>query len=291
MLNLLKSDLYRITRPRGLRGAFWQYTSACTAIFVLVYITFWFIANGDFSASGLLLMSNYASPSAMLGAIITDLAPLFACFIVVEHVLADFKEGFVRTLVSVRVGRLSYFAEKIVVAGIMAAMSTAVLAILSLAFCGAVGGAFTGSDDVLGLLVWVLALWLNTWALASLAAMVALITRVPVLSYVMAFCLGSAVIPQGLTLVASLISAFGTPVLGGIAQGIANVIGELTYWMPSTLIVEFVTPGASALAGSGLGDFAAMLPGGAVTQAIAAPVIWIALAMVVTLAASKNREV
>ena len=25
MLNLIKSDLYRITRPRGLRGSLWQY--------------------------------------------------------------------------------------------------------------------------------------------------------------------------------------------------------------------------------------------------------------------------
>lgn len=48
MLNLLKSDLYRITRPRGLRGALWQYAGAVAAIFALVYMLFWFITSGDF---------------------------------------------------------------------------------------------------------------------------------------------------------------------------------------------------------------------------------------------------
>ena len=36
MLNLIKSDLYRITRPRGLRGSFWQYGIAILAAYGLV---------------------------------------------------------------------------------------------------------------------------------------------------------------------------------------------------------------------------------------------------------------
>ena len=92
MLNLLKSDLYRITRPRGLRGALWQCAGAVAAIFALVYMLFWFITSGDFSAPDCYLMKGYETPSAMLGAVTAGLVPLFASFLVVEHVLADLKD-------------------------------------------------------------------------------------------------------------------------------------------------------------------------------------------------------
>ena len=36
MLNLIKSDLYRITRPRGLRGSFWQYGIAIIVVYALI---------------------------------------------------------------------------------------------------------------------------------------------------------------------------------------------------------------------------------------------------------------
>lgn len=291
MLNLLKSDLYRITRPRGLRGALWQYAGAVAAIFALVYMLFWFITSGDFSAPDFYLMKGYETPSAMLGAVTAGLVPLFASFLVVEHVLADLKDHFARTLVSARVGRLSYFAEKIVFAGVMSALAAFVLAILSLVLFWALGRTFTGSDGALEFLTWALAFWLNTWALAALAMTVTLIIRIPALSYVIAFCLVSGVVAQFFVLASSFINAFGTPALGGVATGIANVIGELTYWMPSMLIAELITPGASALASAGLGEFAQMLPGGAATQAIVAPIIWIAIALAITLAASRRREV
>ena len=38
MLNLLKADLYRITRVHGLRGALWQYLGFCLAVYALLSV-------------------------------------------------------------------------------------------------------------------------------------------------------------------------------------------------------------------------------------------------------------
>lgn len=151
MLNLLKADLYRITRVHGLRGALWQYLGVCLAVYALLFGSFlMFDPSGDMIRS----FTVFSAPSTMLGSMLGSLIPLFVCFFVVEHCLADFKEGFVRSLVPARTGRLSYFAERIVFAGVVTVIVFASLSLITLALGAVFGMRFETMDDPLAFIAW-----------------------------------------------------------------------------------------------------------------------------------------
>lgn len=151
MLNLLKADLYRITRVNGLRGALWQYLGFCLAVYALLFGSFlMFDPSGDMIRS----FTVFSAPSTMLGSMLGSLIPLFVCFFVVEHCLADFKEGFVRSLVPARTGRLSYFAERIVFAGVVTVIVFASLSLITLALGAVFGMRFETMDDPLAFIAW-----------------------------------------------------------------------------------------------------------------------------------------
>ena len=181
MLNLLKADLYRITRVHGLRGALWQYLGFCLAVYALLFGSFlMFDPSGDMIRS----FTVFSSPSTMLGSMLGSLIPLFVCFFVVEHCLADFKEGFVRSLVPARTGRLSYFAERIVFAGVVTVIVFASLSLITLALGAVFGMRFETMDDPLAFIAWAVASCMNVWALAVLSLILVYATRIVPMSYI-----------------------------------------------------------------------------------------------------------
>lgn len=286
MLNLLKADLYRITRPRGLRGAFWQYLTVCAGLFFLVYVVLWMIAGGfDFSTGVVTSVTTFASPSTMLGSMLGDLFPLIASFFMVEHVLSDFKEGFARNIVSSRTGKLSYFAERIVFAGIVTIAFFVAISLMLFILCMATGGRFEMMDTPLAFASWAVATCLNTWALSVLSLIIAYGTRVTHVSYIAAFCLCSSLAPESLMLASGLIQAFAPGFIG-----IADALSELVCWMPSNL-VSWLSAGGSQGMAEGWGSLGAALPGGGFTQALVAPLPWLAAASALVLAICRKRDV
>ena len=286
MLNLLKADLYRITRPRGLRGSLWQYLAVCAGIYVAIYLVCWMVAGGfDFSTGAVASLTTFASPSAMIGDMSGSIFPLFVCFFVIEHVLADFKDGFVRTLVSARTGRLSYFAERIAFAGIVTVIVFCSLSLMTVALGLATGTRFAALDAPSALLAWAVATCLNTWALATVSLVVAYATRIVHISYIAAFCIASALVPEMLSLVSGLIQGYAPGLMG-----ISDVLSELVCWMPSNLERWLCGGGAQGMA-AGWGALGAALPGTGLTQALLAPVLWIAAASAAVLAICRTRDI
>lgn len=286
MLNLLKADLYRITRPRGLRGSLWQYLAVWAGIYIAIYLVFWMVAGGfDFSTGAVTSLTTFASPSDMIGDMLSSVFPLFVCFFVVEHVLADFKDGFARTLVSARTGRLSYFAERIVFAGIVTVIVFCSLSLLTVVFGFAVDARFAAMDAPLAFLGWAVATCLNTWALAVISLVIAYATRIVHISYIAAFCIAGALVPEMLSLVAGLIQGYAPGLMG-----ISDVLREFVCWMPSNLEMWLCGGGVQGMA-AGWGALGAALPGTGLTQAILAPVLWIAAAGAVVLAICRRRDI
>ncbi|WP_308622254.1 hypothetical protein [uncultured Enorma sp.] len=286
MLNLLKADLYRITRPRGLRGALWQYLTVSAACFLMVYLVFRMIAGGFDPATGQATSYTiFASPTALLGSALGDLFPLFACFFVVEHTLADFKEGFARTLISSRLGKLSYFAERIVLAGILTAIIFAALSIMTLIVGFACGMRFGSSDTPFELIIWSLGVCLNVWALTSICLVFAYATRIVPLSYITAFLLCTALVPELSALASGLIHGYAPQFIG-----LADVLTEFACWMPSNLVSKLCAGGAAPLA-EGFGSLGAALPDGGFTQVIVAPLPWLAAASALILTICRKRDV
>lgn len=282
MLNLLKADLYRITRVNGLRGALWQYLGVCLAVYALLFGSFlMFDPSGDMIRS----FTVFSAPSTMLGSMLGSLIPLFVCFFVVEHCLADFKEGFVRSLVPARTGRLSYFAERIVFAGVVTVIVFASLSLITLALGAVFGMRFETMDDPLAFIAWAAASCMNVWALAVLSLILVYATRIVPMSYIGSFMLCSAIVPETFSLASGLIQAYAPGLMG-----VADVLSELVCWIPSNLTNWLFAGGASSMA-AGWGALGAALPGAGITQAIVAPALWIAAASALVLAIGRKRDI
>lgn len=68
MLNLLRSDLYRCTRFRGLRGPLWQYLSVVLGVAILVVgLNALIISQGLGELEAISVHESLATPSAFLG--------------------------------------------------------------------------------------------------------------------------------------------------------------------------------------------------------------------------------
>ena len=129
MLNLLRSDLYRMTRIRGLRGELWQYASVLLFISCLeVGLTWFILQSGMGPAENVNLIKELATPSSFLGSTMLgsfSVLALAASFGMVEYTLPDLSEGYVKSLVSSPRGRALYLGEKILLAGIWSALMLA----------------------------------------------------------------------------------------------------------------------------------------------------------------------
>ena len=293
MLNLIKSDLYRITRPRGLRGSFWQYGIAILVVYAMMTALTMF-ANSPLyhEMTGVTIGAVMAEDSVtvffadMMGGIV----PLCVCFMAVEHALAEFKNGYIKTVLSARSGRLSYFAGKIVFAGVLSALMIAFGAITAL-LCTPLlmgGNGFAAGDTPLEVLAWFAGFWLNTWAVATLSFVLAYATRVSPVSYIGAFCIEANVVPQ--FLVGLAYSA------GGYLSFLAParpVLETIALWAPSTSLSNLgrgadIFRAAFADAWGPMSQAVAVAPG---IQALLTGVIGVAVATVLVLAIARKRDI
>lgn len=294
MLNLIKSDLYRITRPRGLRGSLWQY-GLVLALIYLAYATFFLVlkipqVSANLAASGITMatMTEFSTPTQCIASMTGNLTTLCATFMTVELALADLKSGFAKSVLSARTGRLSYIVGKIAFAGVVSAIVIALASALVGLCCIAVGATFTGADTLAGTLAWIAGFWLNTWALCVLSLVMVYATRISPVCYIAAFCLCFSTFPQ---LLLGLAHSSGG--ILSFLEPIAPALETLAAWMPSSALSNLGAGGQIVLSTS-IDIWSASsraLTIGPAPQAVLTGIIWIAAASALVLAIARRRDV
>lgn len=296
MLNLIKSDLYRITRPRGLRGSFWQYGLAIVAVFGLVAGLVVFANSPLFAdmagdAVTIDMGMNKSSITVYFADMMNGIVPLAIAFMVVEHALSELKNGYAKSVLSARSGRLSYFAGKIVFAGVLSALVilfAVVIALVCLPIMTAGQVGFVTAEGPLEIIGWFAGYWLNTWALAALSLVLVYATRVSPVSYIAAFCFTASMVPQ---LLMGL--AFSSGGLLRFLEPLAPVFETLAVWMPSSALNNLSDGGQLFLNNSlgiwGTASRAFTIDPG--IQTLLTGVIWIGIACVVVLAIVRKRDI
>ena len=269
MLNLIKSDLYRITRPRGLRGSLWQYGLALAVIY-LVYAAFFLIlkipqVSANLAGISMATATEFTTPTQCIASITGNLTTLCATFMTVELALAG----------------------KIIFAGVLCAVIIALASALVGLFCIAVGATFTETDTLPGVLAWLAGFWLNTWALCALSLVMVYATRIGPVCYIVAFCLCFSTIPQLL-----LGIAYSSGSLLGFLQPVAPAIETLAAWMPSSALLNLGAGGQIAFSTSLdiWGASSRALTIDPAPQAILTGIIWIAAAGALVLAIARKRD-
>lgn len=294
MLNLIKSDLYRITRPRGLRGSLWQY-GLVLALIYLAYATFFLVlkipqVSANLAASGITMatMTEFSTPTQCIASMTGNLTTLCATFMTVELALADLKSGFAKSVLSARTGRLSYIVGKIAFAGVVSAIVIALASALVGLCCIAVGATFTGADTLAGTLAWIAGFWLNTWALCVLSLVMVYATRISPVCYIVAFCLCFSTFPQ---LLLGLAHSSGG--ILSFLEPIAPALETLAAWMPSSALSNLGAGGQIVLSTS-IDIWSASsraLTIDPAPQAVLTGIIWIAAAGALVLAIARRRDV
>ena len=294
MLNLIKSDLYRITRPRGLRGSFWQYGIAILAAYGIVMALVAF-ANSqmflDMTGGTIGDVVSATSLTVYFADMLNGLVPLCVAFMAVEYALAEFKNGYIKSVLSARSGRLSYIAGKLLFVGVLSALMI-VFATLVVLACLPVMTAgrpeFINVDGPLEVIGWFVGFWLNTWALAACSLILVYATRVSPVSYIGAFCFAASIMPQTLTGL-----AYSTGGILSVLQPIRPVLETLAAWMPSTALNN-LSQGGQLFLNASLGIWGetgyafTIAPG---IQTVLTGIIWIVLAGAVVLAISRKRDI
>lgn len=254
MLRLIRSDWYRATRIRGLRGGFWQYALVLVGIAVLEIGLMRFGLSGGFgSAANIINMAEdmgvLLSPSEYLGTCLFGNYSLLAfatSFGIIEQVFVDLTPGFGKTMVSSTRGRLAYFAEKVLFAGTWSAAFTLLFGALSLGgFALFVmipfGLTFSVLDSIGGFILWNLLAWLASWVASVMPLAAALLTRNKLVTYGLIIGVLLGWIPlllQGL--------AYSSGGILNVLQPIAPALLALSSWMPST-VLHTLTNGAGDL--------------------------------------------
>lgn len=296
MLRLIRSDWYRATRIRGLRGGFWQYALVLVGIAVLEIGLMRFGLSGGFgSAANIINMAEdmgvLLSPSEYLGTCLFGSYSLLAfatSFGIIEQVFVDLTDGFGKTMVSSTRGRLAYFAEKVLFAGTWSAAFTLLFGALSLGgFALFVmipfGLTFSVLDSIGGFILWILLAWLASWVASVMPLAAALLTRNKLVTYGLIIGVLLGWIP--LLLQALAFSADG---ILNVLQPIAPTLLALSSWMPST-VLHTITNGAGDLFA------AAGMPGtGALptwSWMLGTCLIWLVLAGGAWIAAGRKRGV
>lgn len=296
MLRLIRSDWYRETRIRGLRGGFWQYALMLAGFAVLeIGLMRFGLAGGFGDAANIINMAEdmgvLRSPSEYLGTRLFGSYSLLAfatSFGIIEQVFVDLTDGFGKTMVSSTRGRLAYFAEKVLFAGTWSAAFTLLFGALSLG--GFVlfvmipfGLTFSVLDSIGGFILWNLLAWLASWVASVVPLAVALLTRSKLVTYGLIIGVLLGWIP---VLLQAL--AFSAGGILKVLQPIAPALLALSSWMPST-VLHTITNGADGLfAAAGMPGTGALPTWG---WMLGTCLIWLLLAGGAWIAAGRKRGV
>lgn len=288
MLNMIRADLYRVTRPRLLRGLLWQYA------LVIVFIA---ISGGLTSLFALL--EGYLSPERIrmdgtlsafyAGWLITSpsIAGLCCSFGALELLFTDLSNGYIKNLVSSFRGRLALFAEKLLFVGIWSLLCLAVgfvaFGILLVVFIEVGGFPLPFIDNPFALAMWFAGSWIAMWALATIPLFFALATKRKLPSYIFAALLILSSLSIGLMIMAQM-SHEGF----GFLEPVGPLLFALGSSMPD-MALQSLSDGARSLLGPASAGALDFLPNQGL-QIIAVSLVWLlgASALFLAVARSKN---
>lgn len=300
MLRLIRSDWYRETRIRGLRGGFWQYALMLAGFAVLeIGLMRFGLAGGFGDAANIINMAEdmgvLRSPSEYLGTCLFGSYSLLAfatSFGIIEQVFVDLTDGFGKTMVSSTRGRLAYFAEKVLFAGTWSAAFTLLSGALSLGgFALFVmipfGLTFSVLDSIGGFILWILLAWLAAWVASAVPLAAALLTRNKLVTYGLIIGVLLGWIPV-LLQVLGMLPGPALPAWLQFLNPLGDALIALSSWMPST-VLHTITNGADGLfAAAGMPGTGALPTWG---WMLGTCLIWLLLAGGAWIAAGRKRGV
>ena len=176
MIAMLRSELYRIVKSRFS----WGYAIALTLMVLATPFAVWLYQVWPaFAETGFVELPDYPLPQLqILGVSIVGggLLSMGVAIIFAAMATDDFKAGFVKNLLQVRGGRVSYAASLMVTCLVFTAVSVAFAMVLASAAFIVVG--YEAAPSSFGDTVqWYVQVVLVVAAYASLAALVAVVTR------------------------------------------------------------------------------------------------------------------
>lgn len=224
MFNLLKSDLFRMVRGKGLWVCL-VVSLVCAVLFTVTYIPL--INAGGSATITVGVVSNTLYAEDTLDQLQVSFFHMFATMVLTSPTLllltlllvattlgSDFKMGFMRNERIVRTKRSAYYAEKLLLAALIVAFMLIASLVVDVIAAPMLGLRFQSNDGV-DFLVRLLLEWLTFTAYAYLVAVVLFLSRKRILGVTSAVALGLYVINF---MVASLLTALATavPALSGI---------------------------------------------------------------------------
>ena len=235
MFALLRSDLYRFTRLRCLRGRFWQYAIAAVVINLIPLLLFAYATNVRGFDPGLTLDVNrvFSTPLALFSVLAFAgfcLLPLIVSYAGLDAFFEDLDAGYVKNICSSTLGRVGYAVEKVVFVGVIALMGFALLFPLALLTALLTGAAFAAYDTAGVVCSWFACALLITWAIACIPLALGLLARWKPLAYVVPLIVLFGVVPDVLRLLAERLPAD--------AGMVSAVLASMANWMPSQAMVQ-----------------------------------------------------
>lgn len=257
MLNLIRADLYRVTRLRGLRGRLPQYGLLHVAFALLIIAMMWVIGTSPYTGGYTLAESGPTSLTTALGNIFVSSKFLVVCCVFGSLSLAfeDAERGFIKSICGSLTGRLSYYAGRILFAGIwsliMLALATVVTLVLLLTGWLAFGGAPIAPEPIGTAILWYLEVWLSCWALESLLLLIGWVARRKEITYLGAWFISISAVSN---MVQSIGEAFAA-ITDGPVNVIASTLATVAPWVPSCMLNQ-LQGGAARLLDDGAGSLA-----------------------------------
>lgn len=315
MANLLKSDIYRIVR----RVDFWVFTALCAAMMVLVAAMMAYFASPEFSVmvhenlanQESLTVEERAEAQAEVEEAQADLAEaqvlngkeqqslttmwantflnggflgIITAAFVALFLVRDFKSGFIKNLNMSRAGRVRYFAEKLLVVGLLDAWFLALCMAFSAGAFTAFGFTFLVEESAGAVVLWVFLAWLCLFAYSCLTACVAWFTRSEGVSIAFAVIVCSCVAGAFLVQL-SLLLANAFPLFEAFQDW--TIVGG----------ISALTQGADALFVQDAGSIvSALYPWGEPVlapwwQILLTDILYVAIACIIAFAACRKRNV
>lgn len=284
MLNLIRADLYRVTRLRGLRGRLPQYGLFHLAFALLLITIIWAFGTSPYTGGYTLAESGPVSLTTALGGTFVSSKVLVLCCVFGSLSLAfeDVDRGFIKSICGSLTGRLSYFAGRILFAGIwsliMLALATVVTLVLLLTGWLVFGGAPIAAEPIGAAILWYLEVWLSCWALSSFLLLIGWMARRKEIVYLGAWFIS-------ISAVSNMIQDIGT-VLAAITDGpvnvVANTLVTVAPWVPSRMLNQ-LQGGAAQLFDSGAGSLA--------VQAGAVALAWFVGSCVLALIVARRNDI
>ena len=307
MLSLLRADLWRFFNIHRLRGQFWSYLVVSILVGLFVFGLLAFVNSDGYTELAASMDAEPATDdtSAAISAlpITAMLANAFVSgsffslmcgFCAAEFALSDLKAGYLKNIVSGVRGKLAYFAEKLVLCGIMCAVLFVTISVACLLCAFAFRLSPTG-EPIGRIAGWLALTWLNGWAFSALTVAAVWINRGPALSYIWAIMLSTGVLRE---LIMGI--AYSSGGLLRVLQPIAPALKALASWVPSSA-TQLLSKGSAVfdmpMTVGGISIFnswsasGTIFPLGASAQALIINVLWIALASMLALVASRKMDV